>query len=186
MRNYEKAITMKFKKTNSNLFLVGNRKDELGGSVYYEINGKLGKNVPNINFEEHRNMVYAVIDCIENSLLLSCHDISDGGLLTTIAEMLLGGNADGKIGAEININFSNLRNDKILFSESPGFVFEVENKNANKVKSIFKKYDLIIHNLGKTTKNDSLIIKNKNNKIIKLKINAMKKFWTTGFVDALK
>ncbi|MDP6548438.1 MAG: AIR synthase-related protein, partial [Candidatus Woesearchaeota archaeon] len=186
MRNYEKAITMKLKKTNSNLFLIGNRKDELGGSVYYEINGKLGKNVPNINFEEHRNMVYAVIDCIENSLLLSCHDISDGGLLTTIAEMLLGGNADGKIGAEININFSNLRNDKILFSESPGFVFEVENKNANKVKSIFKKYDLIIHNLGKTTKNDSLIIKNKNNKIIKLKINAMKKFWTTGFVDALK
>jgi hypothetical protein len=45
---------------------------------------------------------------------------------------------------------------------------------------------LDICNLGKTTKNDSLIIKNKNNKIIKLKINAMKKFWTTGFVDALK
>jgi phosphoribosylformylglycinamidine synthase len=118
--------------------------------------------------------------------LLSCHDISDGGLLTTIAEMLLGGNADGKIGAEININFSNLRNDKILFSESPGFVFEVENKNINRVKSILKKYNLDICNLGKTTKNDSLIIKNKNNKIIKLKINAMKKFWTTGFVDALK
>ena len=177
---------MKLKKTNSNLFLIGNRKDELGGSVYYEINGKLGKNVPNINFEEHRNMIYAVIDCIESSLLLSCHDLSDGGLFTTIAEMILGGNADGKIGAEININFSNLRNDKILFSESPGFVFEVENKNANKVKSIFKKYDLIIHNLGKTTKNDSLKIINSNKKIIDLTIDKLKKAWTTGFADALR
>ena len=186
MKNYEKAITVKIKKANTKLFLVGNRKDELGGSVYYEINGKLGKNVPNINFEEHRNMIYAVIDCIESSLLLSCHDLSDGGLFTTIAEMILGGNADGKIGAEININFSNLRNDKILFSESPGFVFEVENKNANKVKSIFTKYDLIIHNLGKTTKNDSLKIINSNKKIIDLTIDKLKKAWTTGFADALR
>jgi phosphoribosylformylglycinamidine synthase len=186
MRNYEKAITMKFKKTNSNLFLVGNRKDELGGSVYYEINDMLGANVPDIDFKEQRNMIYAVIDCIENSLLLSCHDLSDGGLFTTIAEMILGGNADGNIGAEIKLNYPYLRNDKILFSESPGFVFEVENKNANKVKSIFKKYDLVIHNLGKTTKNDSLRIINSNKKIIDLTIDKLKKAWTTGFADALR
>ncbi|MEK6868611.1 MAG: AIR synthase related protein, partial [Nanoarchaeota archaeon] len=100
MKNYEKTITMKLKKEGSILMLAGNRKDELGGSVYYDINGKLGKNVPEINFEEHRNMVYAIIDCIENGLFLSCHDISDGGMFTAIAEMILGGNADGKIGAE--------------------------------------------------------------------------------------
>ncbi|MEK7172508.1 MAG: AIR synthase related protein, partial [Patescibacteria group bacterium] len=140
MKNYEKAITMKVKKEKTSLFLAGTRKDELGGSVYYEINNELGKNVPEIDFAEQRNMIYAVIDCIQDELLLSCHDISDGGLFTTIAEMLLGGNADGKIGAEININFSDLRNDKILFSETPGFVFEVEDKNVSKVKSIFKKY----------------------------------------------
>ena len=152
-KNYEKAITMKLKKEGSVLMLAGNRKDELGGSVYYDINGKLGKNVPEVNFEEHRNMVYAVIECIENGLFLSCHDVSDGGMLTAIAEMILGGNADGKIGAEINFNYPYLRNDKILFSESPGFVFEVEEKNEDKVQSIFKKYNLFAHTLGKTSNN---------------------------------
>ena len=186
MKNYEKAINMKIKKPNTNLFLVGNIKDELGGSVYYEINDKLGKNVPDINFEEHRNMVYAIIDCIEDRLLLSCHDISDGGMFVTIAEMILGGNAEGKIGANINFNYADLRNDKILFSESPGFVFEVENKNVNGVKSIFKKYDRVIHNLGKTTSKKSLKIFNSNKKIIDLSIEGMRKSWTTGFADALR
>jgi len=186
MRDYEKAITMKIKKENTNLFLVGNRKDELGGSVYYELNDKLGANVPVIDFKHHRNMVYAVIDCIENGLLLSCHDISDGGLFTTIAEMILGGDAGGNIGAKLNIFPSPLGNDKFLFSETSGFVFEVENSNINNVKSLFNKYNLEINNLGKTTKNDSLIIKNKNEEIIYLKIKQLKEAWTTGFVDALK
>ncbi|MDP7243816.1 MAG: hypothetical protein QF568_00565, partial [Flavobacteriales bacterium] len=106
-------------------------------------------------------------------------------LFTTIAEMILGGNADGKIGALINID-SDLRNDKILFSETPGFVFEVENKNISKVKSIFKKYNLEINNIGKTMKNDSLIIINNNKEIINLKIEKLKQAWTSGFVDALK
>jgi len=177
---------MKLKKSSSKLFLVGNRKDELGGSVYYELNGKLGKNVPEIDFKEQRNMIYAVIDCIENGLLLSCHDISDGGLLTTLAEMILGGDADGKIGADINFSNTELRNDKILFGESPGFIFEVEDKNVSKVNTIFRKHNLFTHKLGKTTKKDSLKIINSREKIIDLKIDELKKAWTTGFVEALK
>jgi len=186
MKNYETAINMKIKKANTNLFLVGNRKDELGGSVYYELNNMLGLNVPDIDFKQHRNMVYAVIDCIENYLFLSCHDISDGGMFTTIAEMILGGNADGKIGAEIKFNYPYLRNDKLLFSESPGFVFEVEDKNVKKVQSIFNNYNLNIHNLGKTTNKSSLKIINSGKNIIDLSIEKMKKAWTTGFVEALR
>ncbi len=192
MKDYEKAITMKVKKENSALMLAGSRKDELGGSVYYSINNEIGKNVPIIDFEEHKNMAYAVIDCIENGLFLSCHDISDGGMLTAIAEMILGGNADGEIGAEISINFSNLRNDKILFSESPGFVFEVEEKNVDEVKKNFGKYNLNLIVLGKTG-GKKLTIYRKiahippvNKKIIDLTIEEMKNAWTTGFVEALR
>jgi len=186
MKDYSKAITMKFKKNNSNLLLIGNRKDELGGSVYYEINKQLGANVPKIDFNEQKNMIYGVIECIDKGLLLSCHDISDGGMFTTLAEMILGGNADGQIGAEINFEYPHLRNDKILFSETPGFVIEVKNKNLKKVVSFFKKYKLITHQLGKTSKNNSLKIINNKKTIIDLKIDEMKKAWTTGFVEALE
>jgi len=186
MKDYSKAITMKIKKENSNLLLIGNRKDELGGSVYYEINNQLGKNVPKIDFKEQKGMIYGVIDCIDKKLLLSCHDISDGGMFITIAEMLLGGNADGNIGAEINFNNPKLRNDRILFSETPGFVIEVEDKNLKKVASVFKKYKLITHHLGKTTNNKKLSIINNKKIIIELSIDEMKSAWTTGFVDALE
>ncbi|MAE42243.1 phosphoribosylformylglycinamidine synthase [Candidatus Woesearchaeota archaeon] len=185
MDDYSKAITMKLKKENSALFLVGERKDELGGSVYYDINKQVGKNVPKIDFQKEKNMIYAVIDSVDKGLLLSCHDISDGGLVATVSEMILGGNADGTIGVEIDIGFSNLRNDKALFSESSGFVFEVENKNVNKVKNIFKKHNIEMIQLGKTTNKKTLTIKKNDDKIIDLKINEIKRPWTSGFAEVL-
>ena len=185
MKDYSKAIDMKLKKANSNLLLIGNRKDELGGSVYYELSNELGKNIPIINFEENKNMIYGIIECIDRGLLLSCHDISDGGMLTTLAEMVLGGEADGKLGMEIDFSYPHLRNDRILFSESPGFVIEVDGKNMKKAGSVFRKHKLIAHQLGKTSNNGKLTITNNNKRIIDLKIDEMRKAWTTGFVEAL-
>ena len=180
LEDYSKAITMKIKEKGSSLFLVGERKDELGGSVYYELNDEIGANVPEIDFKKQKNMIYAVIDCIDRGLLLSCHDISDGGLLVTLAEMILGGEADGQIGAEIKLT-SGLRADKALFSESSGFVFEVNDKNIEDVRNIFEKYDLELIELGKTTDNKKLVIDKVN-----LKIEDMKKAWTSGLIEALE
>ncbi|MBI2649814.1 phosphoribosylformylglycinamidine synthase subunit PurL [Candidatus Woesearchaeota archaeon] len=185
LKDYSKAITMKFKKENSTLFLVGDRKDELGGSVYYDVNDELGAVVPIIDFERERNMIYAVIDAINAGLLLSCHDISDGGLATTVSEMILGGDADGEIGAEISLDFINLRNDKALFSETSGFVFEVEDKNIERLTNLFRFYKLNLIRLGKTTGN-KLMISKKNKQIINLPILKLKEAWTTGFAEALE
>ena len=139
--------------------MLGKRKDELGGSVYYDINSELGANVPAIDFEAEKKMIYSVIDAIDDNLLLSCHDISDGGMLTAISEMILGGDADGRIGAEINIDFSQLRTDKILFSESSGFIFEVDENAVTELESIFKKYNVeLISHLANVGDAKTLII----------------------------
>ena len=37
--------------------------------------------------EEVKDQIYAITDCIEKKLFLSCHDISDGGLAVAISEM---------------------------------------------------------------------------------------------------
>ncbi len=186
LKDYSKAITMKIKKENTTLFLVGDRKDELGGSVYYEINNEVGAIVPIIDFEKERNMIYAVIDAIDAGLLLSCHDISDGGLATTIAEMILGGDAYDEIGAEISLDFTNLRTDKVLFSETSGFVFEIEDKNIQRLNDLFRFYKLHLIKFGKTTKEKSLIITKNNKKIVDLPISKLKEAWTKGFVEALE
>jgi phosphoribosylformylglycinamidine synthase subunit PurL len=185
MKDYSKAITMKIKKEGSYLFLLGKRLDELGGSVYYEINDEVGKNVPMIDFVIERKTIYAVIDAINSGFLLSCHDISDGGIAATVSEMILGGNADGNIGAQINLDFSDLRADKALFSESSGFVFEVEAKNMDKLKLLIEPYKLNLIKLGKT-KGGNLVISKNNEKIVDLKISKLNEAWTTGFLEALE
>ena len=185
MKDYSKAITMKIKKENSILFMIGDRKDELGGSAYYDVNNEIGAIIPIIDFEKERNIIYVIIDAISAGLLLSCHDISDGGLATTISEMILGGDADGEIGAEISLDFTSLRADKALFSETSGFVFEVEGKNIEKVKTLFKFYKVNLIELGKTSGKNLAIAKN-NKKIIDLPISKLKDAWTTGFAEALE
>lgn len=186
LKDYSKSITMKLKEGGTALFLVGERKEELGGSVYYGVNNELGAVVPIVDFEKERNMIYAVIDAINSGLLLSCHDISDGGLAVTISEMILGGDADGEIGAEINLDFTNLRTDKALFSESSGFVFEAEDKNIQRLSDLFRFYKLHLVKLGKATKEKNLIINKNNKKIIDLPISKLKEAWTRGFVEALE
>ncbi len=186
LKDYSKAITMKIKKESSTVFLVGERKDELGGSVYYDINNEVGALLPIIDFEKERNMIYAVIDAIDSGLLLSCHDISDGGLTTTIAEMILGGDANGNIGVEINLDFRELRADKALFSENSGFVFEVEDKNIQRLHDLFRFYKLHLIKLGKTTTEKNLVINKNNKKIINLPISKLREAWTRGFVGALE
>jgi phosphoribosylformylglycinamidine synthase len=186
LNDYSKAITMKLKEEGSILFMVGERRDELGGSVYYEINNELGKNVPKIDFKKERNMIYAIIDSINERLLLSCHDISDGGLGTCLAEMVLGGEADGKIGAKINLDFSQLRTDKLLFSESSGFVFEVNKNKVSKVKKIFENYSLELIELGKTIKDEKLIVEKNEKIVLNSKIEKLKESWTSGFMEAIK
>mgnify|MGYP006290871201 CR=1 FL=1 len=182
MEDYSKAITQKIKKPNSRLFLAGERKDELGGSIYYEINNELGKNVPKIDFEKERSMIYGVIDSINDELLLSCHDISDGGLITSVSEMLV----DSGCGAEINISFSKLRFDKTLFSESSGFVFEVEEKDIDLVKKIFAKNHLELTELGKTNNSRNLSVNDNDKQIIDIPIIDIEKAWKNGLKEAMR
>ena len=89
----------------------------------------------------------------------------------------------GKIGAEIHVD-SSLREDKMLFSETPGFVIEVKPENKEKVLEIFKKYNCSINEIGKTV-GDSLIINKGETELVNLSTNQLKKAWTSGIREAL-
>ncbi len=187
MNDYRMAVSMKIKERGNLLILVGKRKDELGGSVYYDVHNELGSRVPALDFETEKNMLYAVIDAINAGLVSACHDISDGGLLACVSEMILGGNADGEIGAEILLDFSDLSAEKILFSETGGFVMEVRPKDFKRIQKIFLEYQISeqLITLG-TTGGDRFTAKKKNQTIIALPIPQLQDAWTGGFVEAMK
>ena len=177
INNVENTISMSFKNENSIILMVGSRKNELGGSLYYDIHGKLGANVPSPNLDEVKNQIYAITDCIEERLFLSCHDISDGGVAVAISEMTFKNN----IGCDVMIP-GNLALEKLLFSETGGFIIETEQKHIQKIKNVFKAYDIDYHNIGKTSNSDRI----RFNNTINLDLKEAKILWVNGLRDKIK
>ena len=176
LKDVNKTIPMAFQKTDSILLMVGKRKDEFGGSVYYSLYGELGANVPKPNLEEVKNQIFALTDCIDNGLILSSHDIADGGIASAIAEMTFG----NEIACEVTIS-GEMSKDKLLFSETGGFVLEVTSKNIDAVKNTFFKYGLGVDAIGRTIVQPSFVI----NDVINLSVRKAKEAWTNGLREKL-
>ncbi len=175
LKDVTKAVPMHFQTSDSILIMVGERRDELGGSVFYSLHDELGANVPQPNLAEVKNQIFALTDCINEGLVLSCHDIADGGVASTVAEMTFG----NEIGCDITIN-SNLPTDKILFSETGGFVLEVSPENADAVISNFFKYESDVFQIGTTGSNTIQI-----NRVVDMVISDAKKPWANGLREKL-
>lgn len=174
-KDVNKAVPGHFQKLDSVVLMIGERKNELGGSVYYSLYDEMGANVPKPNLEEVKNQIFALTDCIDDGLVLSCHDISDGGVASTLAEMTFGND----IGCDINID-SNLLNEKLLWSETGGFILEISLENVDEIKTIFSHVELDVYEIGKTIGNLIQI-----NNVVGLTVNKAKEAWTNGLREKL-
>ena len=174
-KDVNKAVPGHFQKLDSVVLMIGERKNELGGSVYYSLYDEMGANVPKPNLEEVKNQIFALTDCIDDGLVLSCHDISDGGVASTLAEMTFGND----IGCDINID-SNLLNEKLLWSETGGFILEISLANVDGIKTIFSHVELDVYEIGKTIGNLIQI-----NNVVGLTVNKAKEAWTNGLREKL-
>ena len=174
-KDVNKAVPGHFQKLDSVVLMIGERKNELGGSVYYSLYDEMGANVPKPNLDEVKNQIFALTDCIDDGLVLSCHDISDGGVASTLAEMTFGND----IGCDINID-SNLLNEKLLWSETGGFILEISLANVDGIKTIFSHVELDVYEIGKTIGNLIQI-----NNVVGLTVNKAKEAWTNGLREKL-
>ena len=109
----------------------------LGGSAFAQSLNKVGDDVPTVqNPEYFRDAFLAVQELVNKGLILAGHDISAGGLITTLLEMCFA-NTEG--GMEINLD--KIKCDdivKILFAENPGVVIQVADKHKAEVKKILE------------------------------------------------
>ncbi len=170
------AITMHFKKTDSVVCMVSERQDECGGSVYYQTQNQLGSNIPKPKLAVIEKELRALTEAIQNGYILAAHDISDGGIATTLAEMSF----KNEIGCDIFIP-GDLRTDKKLFGETGGFVFEATTEEKEKIAAIFKKYDVVLFTIGTTTSLKKIAL----NKVIQLDLVTAKHAWKNGLREKL-
>jgi phosphoribosylformylglycinamidine synthase len=117
----ERCVTSDAKHAGSALVLVGPACDTLGGSVAARLIGGTGP-PPRTDLEQAPRVARAVAKLIELGLVRSTHDVSEGGLLAAIAEMLIG--AGGEIGARLDLDGANPAE---LFGEAPSrYVLEID------------------------------------------------------------
>jgi phosphoribosylformylglycinamidine (FGAM) synthase-like enzyme len=190
MKDFSKAITMDLKAVGDKIFLIGPRFDELGGSEYYRtILGVTGANVPIVRFDLERNMIYAVIDAIEEGLLAAAHDISNGGLAASLCEMAL--TRPAKFGVEVDLDLVQggdigMRNDKLLFSESSGFVLEAKAGSEARLVDLLKSYNLEPMQIGIVTGKRRIVMSKAGESVADLDLDGARNAWTAGLVEAMR
>ena len=130
----------------------------LGGSAFAQSQGKVGSDVPTCtNPEYFRDAFNAVQECVRKGLLLAGHDISAGGLITTLLEMCF---ANTKGGMKINlVNFETSDILKILFAENPGVVVQVSNKDEEEFKKLMDEAGVGYIYIGTPAKERSIRIR---------------------------
>lgn len=129
----------------------------LGGSAFAQSLNRVGDDVPTVqNPEYFRDAFLAVQQLVNKELILAGHDISAGGLITTLLEMCFA-NVDG--GMEINLEGIKEHDlIKVLFAENPGIVLQVADKNFARFSSILEKAEIGFQKIGVPSKKRQIFV----------------------------
>jgi phosphoribosylformylglycinamidine synthase len=116
-------------------------------------------------------MFLMVQQLIKDRKLLALHDISDGGLITTLAEMCF----TKKIGMDIDVSIFDNTNES-LFSEEIGFVLQASNANCDEIISSFLENNLFASKIASLA-DESLTILKDGEILFNESINSLEKYW---------
>ena len=173
--DYKLGITPDLKPVeNSSIVYIDFSGTELniGGSSFAQTINALGDSCPDIaNAEYFKQAFNAVQKLVADKNILAGHDISAGGMVTTLLEMLF---PTTEYGLEINLNINQKDLCTTLFAENPGVVLQINNINA--VEQTLKQFNVKYCVIGKTTKNHALKI-TCNGIEQNLNINSLRDVW---------
>ena len=149
------CVTMDLKAAGNKLYLIGETKEEMGGSHYFQVTGQSGGQPPRPDLDRAPKIFAALHRAISTGLVRSCHDCSEGGLAIALAEMAFAGG----VGADVTglMGMGDRPDDVKLFSESTTrFVVEVTPGNEAAFRERFN--DLTLTELGHTVREARLRI----------------------------
>jgi phosphoribosylformylglycinamidine synthase len=142
VEDIRQCVTSDFKQPGNTLYQIGKAEKEMGGSEYYTVRNVHGNQIPRVNPHHLQTRIKALLSAMKAGYIVSCHDISQGGLAVCLCEMALGGNK----GCTVSIPHDP---QVMLFSESNSrFVIEVKQGKEKQVEDLF---GADAHNLGTVT-----------------------------------
>ncbi len=149
MKDKSLQMTLDFKYKGDLIFLLGTSHNEINSSEYLaNIVGTLGSPAPHFNLEEEYQLQQCIKGLIQNSFINAAHDVSDGGLFTTLVEMCL----PNDLGFDI-VTDSEIRKDAFLFGESQSrVVVSVVEDDEDKFLDFVAEHNIPCLLLGHVTK----------------------------------
>lgn len=148
MDNPDNRMTLGFNAPGDLIYLVGQSKNDLASSEYlYSYRGVKASPAPAFNLDEEQAVQQAIRQLIVNKHLVSAHDVSDGGLLVTLAESAMAGN----VGFSVTTD-TNLRLDAFLFGESQSrVVVSVKPEEQTAFETAVQQRGVVFRQLGTVT-----------------------------------
>ncbi|PKN52941.1 MAG: phosphoribosylformylglycinamidine synthase subunit PurL [Deltaproteobacteria bacterium HGW-Deltaproteobacteria-13] len=177
IKDVSRAVTMDAKRPGDLVYIIGETKDEMGGSEWFATKNFIGNMVPKVDAVKARKIYRALHKAIQQDLIASCHDCSDGGLAVALAETSTAGGLGMSIDLRSVPYSGGKRDDYILFSESASrFIVTIHPEAQRRLEKIMA--GNIIGKIGLVTNDDVFQAKGLNGKsIIKEKINKLKDAW---------
>jgi len=142
------VTTQWFKAAGDEVLLLGETRDELGGSEYLKVvHGQETGRPPRMDLDRERAVQAVCLEAIHAGLVRSAHDCADGGLAVALAECAMTG-PDTALGGRFEIP-GDLRPDSLLFGESASrILLSVRPADAGQVESIARRHGVACARLG--------------------------------------
>jgi len=130
-------VTPWFKNEGDLIILLGETKEEIGGTDYLEVILHQERGYPpSLDLNMEKKLQRLCLTAIQEGLVVSAQDCSEGGLAVTLAECCMM-SPDRNIGAKLSINLGKIRMDAALFGESQSrIILSLPKSNLNAVKKI--------------------------------------------------
>ena len=150
IENISNKINHQIKRENSIILLIGKTFGHLEQSCYLRENFSLINGIPpEINLTNERNNGEAVLQLIQSALINSAHDVSNGGLIVALSEMVI----NSEIGLKIYKpkKLSNL-NEYFFGEDQSRYIVEIDKGNLNQVEKILKINNIYYELIGLSQK----------------------------------
>ncbi|WP_445665765.1 phosphoribosylformylglycinamidine synthase subunit PurL [Fodinibius sp. AD559] len=173
-------MTPEFKNESDVIYYVGAPRKGLGGSEYlHEVFDLTTGDAPDIDLEFEGRLQSALLEAIQNQFVNAVHDISDGGLATTLAEMAM----FSEKGADVSADDLGENKHEVLYSEAQsGVVVSCNSELQKDVESHFNDNNIPFVKLGEVTDSTSLNI----NGVVSLSVEEMYNIYDNVIERAMK
>ena len=171
--DYRLAQTMQVREAGYQLICVGKRYSEFAGTIFYSISGIEAKTAPQVRVDEEAKQNKLVYELIQNRSVVAVHDISSGGLLSCLVEMIQGERGLARVGLKIQTI------DPVtdLFSENGGYVLAVSTEKASEVLEKFRNENVDARSVAVTTEDRKIVIQSGDKVRVSLSMESVQSAW---------